>query len=105
MKTRLKRLVAWFDAVLAFLAGLLSIWLIYFSYDQATREKAVIGHAVDAGAITYMAAVVYFIPSAVLFGIAALSLFQNWRISWTLQLLAVGWIAVTIGGSALGYLL
>jgi len=98
-------LVAWFDAAVAVLTGLLSIWLIYFSYDQAAHEKATIGHAVDAGAITYMAAVVYCIPSTVLFAIAALSLFRNWRIAWTLQVLALGWVTVTIGGSALGYLL
>lgn len=104
LKTRLKPLMAWFDAALATVTGLLSLWLIYSSYDQAALEKAAIGHAVDAGAIAYAAAVVYCIPSAVLFGIAALSLFRNWRLGWALQILAVGWVAVAIGGSALGFL-
>jgi hypothetical protein len=104
MNTRLKRMASWFDAALAIVLVLLSLWLIYSAYDQAAGEKAAIGHAVDAGAIAYMVAVVYCIPSAILFGIAALSYFRNWRIARALQSLAVGWVAVAIGGSVLGYL-
>lgn len=103
MNGRLKRWVVWLEAAVAVLIGLLSAWLIYFSYDQAAREKATIGHAVDAGAITYVVTVICFLPTALLFGVAALSSFRNWRISWALQILAIGWVAVVIIGILVGY--
>lgn len=96
MSIHLKRWIARFDAGFALLIGLLSVWLIYSSQKQAALEVATFGRAVDAGAIAYAVAVVCCIPTAVLFAMAALSLLRNWRIGWTFQILAVGWVAVAL---------
>lgn len=73
---------------LAILAG----WLIDISNRAADEAVRLYGYNVDSGALTYIAAIIYVLPAAVLFGLAALSLFRGWRLGKFLHWLAIAWL-------------
>jgi len=85
----LTRAVAWIDIALAFLYTVVFAWLLRASYEAAADAVRRYGHNVDSGALESIAAVIYFAPVALLFGLAAACLWQGWRIRWY-----VHWIAV-----------
>jgi hypothetical protein len=63
-------------------------WYLYASKEAATRAVRLYGHNVDAGAIEGITAICYFIPNAVLFASASLSVWRRWPIRWVVQAVA-----------------
>ena len=79
----------WFDCIVATLLASLSSWSIYAANEAAADAVRMYGYNVDSGALVYALGVFYFAPVAVIFGIAALSFSQDWRIKWYVHWLAV----------------
>lgn len=80
---------AWADGVIALFYTGLFVWAV--STGTAAAEAAVqdYGYNIDSGAIQFLVAIFYFGPLAVLFGLAAASLFRCWRVKWYLHWFAV----------------
>ena len=83
------RTVAWIDIALAFVYTAVFAGLLHAAQEAAADAVRRYGRNVDSGALEYLAAVIYFAPVALLFGLAALCLWRGWRVRWY-----VHWIAV-----------
>ena len=85
----MQRKTLWFDSAMAVLFALTAAWLIYAANKAAEDAIRRYGHNVDSGALLGFAANVYFLPLAVVFAFAALSLRRGWRIQWVAHWFAV----------------
>lgn len=83
------RRTAWIDGTVALLYLALFVWAIYTANEAAAEAVRRYGHNVDSGALVFVAAVLYFAPVALLFGLAALCLYRGWRAQWYVHWFAV----------------
>jgi hypothetical protein len=74
------RKVAWVDGGFALMYAALFGCLVHASNKAAADTVRRYGYNVDSGALELMGAVVYSAPVALLFGLAAVSLWRRWRI-------------------------
>jgi hypothetical protein len=88
--------VALVDGSIAFIYGTLCAWLMWVSNQEAADAVRRYGHNVDSGALELIAAVVYFVPVALLFSSAAVSLWRGWRIRWYAHWFAVAGAVVPL---------
>jgi hypothetical protein len=72
--------VAFVDGGLALICVTLCGWLVRVSNEAAADAVRRYGYNVDSGALEWIAAVVYCAPVALLFSLAAVSLWRGWRI-------------------------
>jgi len=77
------------DGGLALLCVTLFGWLVRASNEAAADAVRRYGHNVDSGALEWIAAFVYCVPVALLFSLAAFSLWRGWRIRWYAHWFAV----------------
>jgi hypothetical protein len=87
---------AWVD--LAACAGFALLFALSVRESRLAAEEAVrlYGRNVDSGAYIYLLGLYHFVPAAILFLIAAVALFQRWRLSRFLHGLAWGWVVLPI---------
>jgi hypothetical protein len=83
------RRTAWIDGAVALLYLALFVWAVYTANAAAADAVRRYGYNVDSGAIVFVAAIFYFAPVALLFGLAAVSLSRGWRVQWYVHWLAV----------------
>jgi hypothetical protein len=91
------------DAGFSLFLALLAAGLIYLSFGAAEESVRKYGRNVDSGALEWTIAVLYCLPVALLFALAAVSFWRRWRIAryvhWFAVVCAVGPIAIEIGKS------
>ncbi len=83
--------VAFVDGGLALICAVLCGWLVHVSNEAAADAVRRYGHNVDSGAMEWIGAVVFCAPVALLFSLAAVSLWRGWRIRWYAH-----WFAVAV---------
>jgi hypothetical protein len=88
--------VAFLDGGLALICAALCGWLVRVSNEAAAEAIRRYGHNVDSGALEWIAAVVYCAPVALLFSLAAVSLWRGWRIRWYAHWVAVAGAVVPL---------
>ena len=95
---------AWIDAAAAM--AFVGIFALLLNGSRIAAEEAVrlYGHNVDSGAYEYIAAVLYFAPGSILFGLAAIALFSRWRAARFLHGIAWGWVVLPLGAAAILWL-
>jgi len=86
------------DGTMAVLFGALCAWAIYESYAAAQEAIREYGRNVDSGALVGAVGILYLAPVALLFGVAAVSMWRSWRFGWALH-----WFAVACAGLPLVY--
>ena len=74
--------IAFVDGGLALMGAALRGWLVRVSNEAAADAVRRYGHNVDSGALEWIAAVVYCFLVALLFSLAAVSLWRGLRIRW-----------------------
>ena len=78
------------DLGIAILFVVLSAWSIHVADAAAAEAVRNYGYNIDSGALAWVTAFFYLAPTALLFGVAALCIWREWRIKWV-----VHWSAVT----------
>jgi hypothetical protein len=78
-----------FDPLLCALFATASAWMFWVSRGHAAGAVRQYGYNVDSGALEYAAVVVFLLPLAVLFGVAAVAGARNWRLGRYVHWLAV----------------
>ena len=89
---RIERAVAWLDILLLVVTAFGASWFMYASNEAAKEAARIYGHNIDAGAIESVAAFIYFIPNALLFFAASLSMWWRWRPRWFIQTISAIWL-------------
>lgn len=88
------RHLVWVDGAVSLVYAALFVWAIYTANEAAADAVRRYGHNVDSGALVFMAAVLYFAPVSLLFGLAALSWARGWRVQryvhWFAIICAIG---------------
>ena len=90
-----------FDVLLCALFATASAWMLWVSRVQATGAVHQYGYNVDSGALEYAAVVVFMLPLAVLFGVAAVAGAREWRLGRYVHWLAVVGAACPIAYEAI----
>jgi hypothetical protein len=83
------RSVVWIDTGVAILSAALFFWSIHAANEAAADAVRRYGYNVDSGALVLAVGVIYFAPVALIFGLAALSLWRDWRVQWFMHWFAV----------------
>ncbi len=77
------------DAALGALFAMAGAWMYWRSGEAAAVAVRRYGHNLDSGAIEYAVVVVFLLPVALLFGVAAVAGARGWRLGRYLHWLAV----------------
>jgi hypothetical protein len=72
------RALAWTYALAAILMTAAGLWLMHLAYEAAAEVVRLDGKNIDSGAILSVIALFYFFPNAVLWALAALSMWKRW---------------------------
>lgn len=87
-----------FDTLLCMLFATAGAWMLWVSREQAAGAVRQYGYNVDSGALEYAAVVVFLLPLAVLFGVAAVAGARDWRLGRY-----VHWVAVVASVCPIAY--
>jgi len=84
--------MAWIDAAVALLFVVGIAFLVHGSRRMAEDAVLRYGHNVDSGSYLLVGAALFFAPSVVAFGAAAVWLGRGWDGRWIMHWLAVAWL-------------
>ena len=77
------------DTLLCVLFAIASAWMFWVSREHAAGAGRQYGYNVDSGALEYAAVVVFLLPLAILFGVAAVAGARDWRLGRYVHWLAL----------------
>lgn len=81
--------VVWIDGIMSFTYWALFAWSQWAAHTEAEDAIKRYGSNVDSGNIEFAVGIIYFMPVAFLFGLAAFMLAISWRFKWYLHWFAV----------------
>lgn len=93
---RLRAAAAIGNAVVALVMTACVPWFLHLSREAEAEAVRRFGRNIDAGALEEVAAKFYFMPGALLFGLAAILVAKRWPLRWPVQLACMLWLLIPV---------
>jgi hypothetical protein len=105
-RNALQLTLGWAYALAAIVMLAAGLWLLYVAHEAAENAVRVYGHSVDSGVLESIVVVCYFFLNAVLWALAALSIWLRWKPlgRWFFPCLAAFWMIFPVAMVCFGWL-